>query len=58
MTEYGFRLRWIEMGTTDTPMWMVEVYDSDGNFLMSGFGDDREDAILGVAEELLPPGHS
>jgi hypothetical protein len=34
---------------------MLEVLDADGELIDGGMGDDPEDALLGVAERLLPP---
>jgi hypothetical protein len=48
-----FELHWHSL--SDQPgMWMVQVFDSQGALLDSGVGDDAQDAILGVAERLLP----
>jgi hypothetical protein len=35
--------------------WMVEVKDENDVVLDSGLGDDREDALLDLAEHLMPP---
>ena len=35
--------------------WLVEVLDDSGAIIDAGVGDNPEDALLGVAERLLPP---
>jgi hypothetical protein len=34
--------------------WMVRVFERDGTFTDGAVADDPEDAILAVAERLLP----
>jgi len=51
---YGYSVRWTEPTGPDGA-WMVEVFDGEGKLIGGGLGDDLEDAILGVAERLLPP---
>lgn len=35
-------------------VWMVQAFDEAGNLLAMGLGDDQEDALLELAEHLLP----
>lgn len=51
----GYRVEWFGLTTERRKTWMVQVRDDDGNLLDAGVGDDPQDAILGVAERLLPP---
>ncbi len=55
---HGFELVWTEMGTKDAPLWMVDVLNEDGEIVASGLGNNRDDAVLEVAEALQPPDHS
>jgi hypothetical protein len=45
-------LWWIQL--TERPTWMVEVVDEAGELLSVGVGDDPVEALVGVAEHLLP----
>ena len=47
----GRRLEW----TRCEGSWLVEGRDGGGSVIDSGIGDDPVDALLGVAERLLPP---
>jgi hypothetical protein len=51
---YECGLRWTEP-TEQGAAWMLEVLDADGTVIDSGMGDDPEEALLEVAERLLPP---
>jgi hypothetical protein len=51
---HGYGIRWTEP-TGPKGSWLLEVFDSEGNLVDGGMGDDPVDAILGVAERLLPP---
>lgn len=54
LKEQGFHLVWIEPSDPKEPIWMVEVFNEDGELITTGLGDNVEDALLGVAEDLLP----
>jgi hypothetical protein len=47
------QLRWTEPAGPGGP-WQLQVFDAEGNFIDGGMGDDLEDALLAVAERLLP----
>ncbi len=49
----GRRVSWYRP-TDEHGLWMVEVYDDAGTLLANGVGNDREDALLGIAEDILP----
>jgi hypothetical protein len=51
---HGRHLRWTEP-TEPGGAWMLEVFDAEGKLIDGGMGDDPEDALLEVAERLLPP---
>ncbi len=53
LNSIGRRVNWYRP-TDDHDLWMVEVYDDAGTLLGSGVGDNREDALLGIAEDILP----
>ena len=49
---HTFILRW--QRTEQQGVWMVQAYDGAGKLLGMGLGDDREDALLELAEHLMP----
>jgi hypothetical protein len=54
LATYGRHIRWTEP-TEPGGAWLVEVLDEQGHMLDGGMGDDPQDALLEVAERLLPP---
>jgi hypothetical protein len=51
---HGRHLRWTEL-PEPSGAWMLEVLDAEGKLIDGGMGDDPEEALLEVAERLLPP---
>jgi hypothetical protein len=49
----GFRLSWHRLRPGGAVM--VQVFDAGGDFIDGSIQDDPEDALLAVAERLLPP---
>ncbi len=54
LEEIGFRVVWLR-SVPDDGGFVLRVYDDEGNLIDGGVGDDPQDAILEVAERLLPP---
>lgn len=54
LREQGYRLVWIEPVDPDDPIWALQVFTDEGELLVIGLGDNVEDALLSVAEDLLP----
>jgi hypothetical protein len=46
----GYELQWLKLPTT----WMLRVFDRDGNFLAGSIQESPEDALLAVADAMLP----
>lgn len=55
--ELGCELRWSEVvnGPQGERMWIVRVLDSTCRLVAHAAHEDRESALLEVAESLLPP---
>ena len=53
LSTHARELRWTEPGGPGGPS-LLQVFDAEGNFIDAGMGDDLEDALLAVAERLLP----
>jgi hypothetical protein len=49
----GFDLQWLRL--SEGGPWMLRVFDRGGNFIDGSIQDDPVDALLAVAERLLPP---
>jgi hypothetical protein len=54
LRDQGKHLAWTEPTDPNDPVWALRVYNDKGELLAIGLGDDVEDALLEVAEELLP----
>jgi hypothetical protein len=54
LRSYGYGIRWTEPTGPDGS-WLIEVLDNEGKLIEAGMGDNRDDAILGVIESVLPP---
>jgi hypothetical protein len=54
LEDAGFEIVWLRLSPGGA--WMVRVYDRDGNWTDGSIQDDPVDALLAVAERLLPPG--
>lgn len=52
LEEFGFKVTWYR---APDGLHLIQVHDADGNLLDAGGGHDPVDAILEVAEKLLPP---
>lgn len=52
LQEFGYTVTWYRY---PDGLLFVQVHDEHGELLGGGGGDDAEDAILEVAEKLLPP---
>jgi hypothetical protein len=52
LEDAGFDLQWLRM--SEGGAWMVRVYDREGKFTDGSIQDDPVDALLAVAERLLP----
>ncbi len=52
VTDAGFHLQWLRL--SDGGAWMVRVYDEGGTFIDGSVQDDPGDALLALAERLLP----
>jgi hypothetical protein len=53
LEDAGFRLSWLRL--TKGGAVMLRVYDANGEFIDGSIQDDPADALLAVAERLLPP---
>jgi hypothetical protein len=53
LEDAGFRLSWLRL--SEGGAWMLRVFDGDELIDISA-QDDPADALLAVAERLLPPG--
>jgi hypothetical protein len=49
-----FMLKWQRRDRQDR-IWMVQAYDGEGQLIGMGLGDSRDDALLELAEHLVPP---
>ncbi len=52
LEDAGFDVQWLRL--SDQGKWMVRVFDRQGKFIDGSIQDDPADAILAVAERLLP----
>ena len=52
LEEHGYTVTWYRY---PDGLFLVQVHDQNGMLLDAGGGDDPVDAILEVAEKLLPP---
>ncbi|MGZ4347905.1 MAG: hypothetical protein ACXVFB_11980 [Gaiellaceae bacterium] len=52
LEDAGFDLQWLRM--SEGGAWMVRVFDREGKFIDGSIQDDPSDALLAVAERLLP----
>jgi hypothetical protein len=52
LREQGFSLRWLQL--SEGGAWMLQVFDEGGHFRDGAMADDPEEALLAVAERLLP----
>jgi hypothetical protein len=52
LTDASYDLQWLRL--SEGGAWMVRVYDSTGDFVDGSIADDPAEALLAVAERLLP----
>jgi hypothetical protein len=52
LLEVGYRVEWY---VTSDGLYIVKIFNDAGEMLDGGGGDDPEEALLEVAEHLLPP---
>lgn len=52
LADAGFHLQWLRL--SEGGAWLVRVFDEDGAFIDGSIQDDPGDALLAVAERLLP----
>jgi hypothetical protein len=50
--DVGYELQWLQL--SEGGAWMLRVFDKDGNWIDGAVAEDPEEAILAVAERLLP----
>ncbi|MDP9224036.1 MAG: hypothetical protein M3P18_09290 [Actinomycetota bacterium] len=50
--ELGYHVTWY---VTPDHLYLVQVHDDAGQLIDAGGGDDPVDALLEIAERLLPP---
>jgi hypothetical protein len=53
MVETGYRVTWYQY---PDGLYLVQIHDDKGELIEGGGGTDPVDALLEVAERLLPPG--
>ena len=53
LEDAGFDVTWLRL--SDDGPWMVRVFDRQGGFIDGSIADDPDEAIVAVAERLLPP---
>jgi hypothetical protein len=53
LEDAGFSVTWLRL--SDGGAWMVRVLDRKDEFIDGAMADDPQEAILAVAERLLPP---
>jgi hypothetical protein len=53
LEDAGYSVSWSQLSPGGA--WMVSVFDRDGNSVDTSIQDDPADALLAIAESLLPP---
>jgi hypothetical protein len=53
LEELGFQLRWWQL--SEGGAWMLRVFNDAGDFIDASIQDSPADALLAVAERLIPP---
>lgn len=53
LEEMGYRLEWWRLSAGGA--WMLRVFNDAGDFIAGSVQDDPADALLAVAETVLPP---
>jgi hypothetical protein len=54
LEEMGYRLKWARLSVGGA--WMLQVFNDGDDFIDGAIQDSPDDALLAVAERLLPPG--
>lgn len=52
LEDAGYEVQWLRL--SEGGAWMVRVFDREGDFIDGAIQDDPTDALLAVAERLLP----
>lgn len=53
LDDAGFALRWLKL--SEGGAWMLRAFDQKGTYVAGTVQDNPQDALLAIAEELLPP---